>query len=73
VRIAVKVMLFGAVILLAGCPGFAASYPYGLWVEAEGPNQTLDDLGRLEAMVRAAATLGALSGSSSSNPERRFE
>jgi len=58
VRIAVKVMLFGAVILLAGCPGFAASYPYGLWVEAEGPNQTLDDLGRLEAMVRAAADAG---------------
>ena len=51
-------MLFGAVVLLAGCPGFAASYPYGLWVEAEGPNQTLDDLGRLEAMVRTAADAG---------------
>jgi len=58
VRIAVKALLFGAIILLAGCPGFAASYPYGLWVEAEGPNQTLDDLGRLEAMVRTAADAG---------------
>jgi len=58
VRIAVKTLLFGAVILLAGCPGVAASYPYGLWVEAEGPNQTLDDLGRLEAMVRTAADAG---------------
>ena len=57
-RIAVKTLLFGAVILLAGCPGVAASYPYGLWVEAEGPNQTLDDLGRLEAMVRTAADAG---------------
>ena len=57
-RIAVKTLLFGAIILLAGCPGFAASYPYGLWVEAEGPNQTLDDLGRLEAMVRTAADAG---------------
>jgi uncharacterized lipoprotein YddW (UPF0748 family) len=27
-------------------------------VEAEGPNQTLDDLGRLEAMVRTAADAG---------------
>jgi uncharacterized lipoprotein YddW (UPF0748 family) len=58
VRIAVKALLFGAIILPAGCPGVAASYPYGLWVEAEGPNQTLDDLGRLEAMVRAAADAG---------------
>jgi uncharacterized lipoprotein YddW (UPF0748 family) len=58
VRIAVKTLLFGAIILLAGCPGVAASYPYGLWVEAEGPNQTLDDLGRLEAMVRTAADAG---------------
>lgn len=57
-RIAVKALLFGAIILLAGCPGVAASYPYGLWVEAEGPNQTLDDLGRLEAMVRTAADAG---------------
>ncbi|MBI4380940.1 MAG: family 10 glycosylhydrolase [candidate division NC10 bacterium] len=56
--IAVKTLLFGAIILLTGCPGVAASYPYGLWVEAEGPNQTLDDLGRLEAMVRAAADAG---------------
>jgi uncharacterized lipoprotein YddW (UPF0748 family) len=33
-------------------------YPYGLWVEAEGPNRTLDDLGRLEAMVLTAARVG---------------
>jgi len=58
VRIAVNALLFGAVIFLAGSPGVAASYPYGLWVEAEGPNQTLDDLGRLEAMVRTAADAG---------------
>lgn len=57
-RIAVKALLFGPIIFLAGCPGVAASYPYGLWVEAEGPNQTLDDLGRLEAMVRTAADAG---------------
>src|SRR3970040_2057956 len=55
---AVKALLFGAIILLAGCPGVAASYPYGLWVEAEGPNQTLDDLGRLEGMGRTAADAG---------------
>lgn len=54
-RVAGKAPLLCAAILLACCPGVAMSYPYGLWVEAEGPNQTLDDLGRLEAMVLTAA------------------
>lgn len=57
-RTAGTALLFGTAILLAGCPGVALSYPYGLWVEAEGPNQTLDDLGRLEAMVLTAARAG---------------
>ncbi len=57
-RAAGKALLLGVAILLAGCPGVAAAYPYGLWVEAEGSNQTLDDLGRLEAMVLTAAKVG---------------
>ena len=50
--------LLGAALLQAVSPGVALSYPYGLWVEAEGPNRTLDDLGRLEAMVLTAARAG---------------
>ncbi len=54
-RIAGRALLLNTAILLAASPPVALSYPYGLWVEAEGPNRTLDSLGRLEAMVLAAA------------------
>lgn len=57
-RHAVAALLFGAAVLLAGHTPEAKSHPYGLWVEAEGPNQTLDDLGRLEKMVLTAAQAG---------------
>ena len=50
-----KTFLLSTAILLAGSPVVALSYPYGLWLEAEGPNRTLDNLGRLEAMVLTAA------------------
>ncbi len=50
--------LLGAALLQAVSPGVALCYPYGLWVEAEGPNRTLDDLARLEAMVLTAARAG---------------
>ncbi len=50
--------LLGATLLLTLSPGAAMSYPYGLWVEAEGSNRTLDDLGRLEAMLLTAARAG---------------
>jgi len=58
VRSAGLAFLLGAALLQAVSPGVALSYPYGLWVEAEGPNRTLDDLGRLEAMVLTAARAG---------------
>ena len=57
-RIAVTALLFGMVMLLAGHAAAARAHPYGLWVEAEGPNRTLDDLRRLEAMVLTAAESG---------------
>jgi len=58
VRSAGLAFLLGAALLQAVSPGVALSYPYGLWVEAEGPNRTLDDLGRLETMVLTAARAG---------------
>lgn len=57
-RAAASAFLLGAAMLLAGHVAAARAYPYGLWVEAEGPNRTLDDLGRLEKMVQAAAEAG---------------
>ncbi|MGH7411522.1 MAG: glycoside hydrolase family 10 protein [Candidatus Methylomirabilis sp.] len=57
-RAAASAFLFGTALFLAGHVAAARAYPYGLWVEAEGPNRTLDDLGRLEKMVLAASEAG---------------
>jgi len=54
----VAAALCGAMLLLAPRAAPVLAFSYGLWVEAEGPNRTLDDLGRLEAMVLEAAAAG---------------
>jgi len=57
-------MSFMSVAFLLVCalyfstPASATPFPLGLWVEAEGPNRTLDSLERLEAMLQAAEEMG---------------
>ncbi len=54
-RAGLAAVLLGAAILLAGHATAVSGFTSGIWVEAEGPNRTLDDLGRLEQMVLRAA------------------
>lgn len=49
------VALLSALTLAGGHATAAGGFPTGLWVEAEGPNRTLDDLARLERMILRAA------------------
>jgi uncharacterized lipoprotein YddW (UPF0748 family) len=48
-------VLLAAAILIDGHAAVVSGASAGIWVEAEGPNRTLDDLGRLEQMVLKAA------------------
>jgi uncharacterized lipoprotein YddW (UPF0748 family) len=55
VTVYLAAILLGSAILVGNHATAASGFPTGLWVEAEGPNRTLDDLARLERMVLTAA------------------